>query len=232
MVFMLCSDPWHRPGTGRRNRQPGVVMLNDGREPTQNDNIESARQLIYAAFRTVTNPKQNPVAYFSGQKQKTVEVRVRRSTAHQVHATATRATGRSYPPLSDRQPLAGSVHAIINNAPPMFHHWINLAYRDSGFQFMDSIARFPRLFSDEYIPAHVSPSAQAGTRASVREMITFRVGQSAGVIHHTAKYEPQNGALSPDAWKKTLRHHWQAIGDELRRVDDDALLYVWHQQGA
>lgn len=148
-----------------------------------------------------------------------------RTRAARVHATETVKSGFSSPLLADSQRLTGFIHQWIKELNETEQWWLNICYREPGSLRNESWVHFRNTYCPRYEAAHCS-GARPGTRAIVREMIAFRVGQEAGHIPRSAKFESQNGTVSRQAWAKTYEKHWARICDDLDRVGRAALYKI------
>lgn len=178
------------------------------------------------AFRVNARMGQSPIAHFGGQRRTTEQTPLPRqkSSAHQLHATATHASRSSHSPLVDRQALSGSTHQFINSMPPIDQSWLHFKYRPGDAKRDECAATFWRLFCAWLIDAHLT-GCRATTRAHVREMVTWRMLQLTGRTPFAANFQPKAGELTPQEWK-TLKPHWRRICDEINRIDEDALFAV------
>lgn len=147
------------------------------------------------------------------------------SWATRVNCTETQTPQGSKPLLPNNQKLWPFVHQCIAELEEREQLWIHFCYRDNCQKRGECWTQFLRKYTQEYIALH-GQGAREETRAVIREMIAWRMGQEAGEIPWRAEFESINGTISRQNWHKTYKTHWKKICEDLAAVDRAALYKI------
>ena len=169
------------------------------------------------AFRHVRADEESPLAYFNGAHRATAPRATKaKPRIHVTHATATRNSGTSRPPLIGNQELHGWIHRAISELDPMHGAWVQFRYREPGVAKSEYHKAFYRAYSDYYISKNLK-GCRTGTRRIVRQLVDFVLLGVGG------EPDPAGFDLSRDQWRQTYRPHLRKIREEIAQIDADAM---------
>ncbi|MAT91397.1 MAG: hypothetical protein CME59_02225 [Halioglobus sp.] len=153
-----------------------------------------------------------------------------RTAATRVSVVETRNSGRSRPLLADSQQLTAFVHRCISELTEMEQLWVHFCYRDRCHKRSECWASFLHRYARQYEALYCA-GVRAETRAVIREMVAWRMGQMGGEIPWDAKFSSSNRTITRQMWSNTYRQHWAKVCDDLDRVDRMALFKIGYKVG-
>lgn len=163
------------------------------------------------AFGHICKEQESAIASFNT---------VRRSKAtekpHEVHATATRNSGHSIPPLPDKQEMHGSTRRAIAELDPLQSVWVQYRYREPGVAKREYRHSFYRAFSDKYIADNMD-GRKAFTRRMARQLVDFAMD------NHTGEPDPAGYDINRDNWLKTYKPILREIRKGIAEIDAAAM---------
>lgn len=174
---------------------------------------EAARK----AFGHRERYNESPIAYFDGAHRPQAQRRTAtRQRVHVTHATATRKSGASKPPVHEDQIMNGRTHRAIADLEPLQCAWVQYRYRKPGEARTGHGESFRRAYFEIYSADNLK-GCKKSTRYIAQYLIAFVMQGCRG------DPKPDGADIDPQSWRKTYKPHFMRIKAEIAEIDAEAM---------
>jgi hypothetical protein len=190
-------------------------------DATREHYIRVGKDAAWEAYGHRERYNESPISYFDGAHRPQAQRRTAtRRRVHLTHATATRNSGSSKPPLPEDLVMQGGTLRAIADLSPLQCTWVQYRYREPGIARTERGESFRRAYFELYNAENLK-GCKTGTRRMARYLIVFVMEGCRG------DPRPDGADIDPQNWNKTYKPHFTRIKAEIAEIDSDAM----HQLG-
>lgn len=201
-----------------------------------NQVIDQTRAMIQWAYSEQSGASGSIFEIFSGRQTKDTKLKPSRRTAGlsptRVHATETQKSGKARIPIASGR-SGGEIKRAVASLPSIEQSWIHLVYNPSrDRKEMATKILYPALW-ELYKSRHNPKGSHNRTMILTQYMLKIQLQQAHSYAGFTrwskSRPEAMENAIKRPSWTDTFQDRWIAVRLMLEKVDNEALMGVYHR---